>query len=575
MPRWLIEAQFVSIELGIMSNHPRVQYRDVPGASEILTPDFLAFLASLDDAMRDQVAAVRSARAERLHQALRNHVPPRSLPSSEATSEPWQVPAMPAPLLLPGIEISGPASIASMMVQALDPGPEGERAAGYLDDDEDSGGHSLADTVAAAQNRKAAVEGTLSAEDPQRGKSYRVEPGPLPFFMHRERGLYLDEQQVTVDGRPIAASLLGIAATLFHCGRSQAERGESINFYLPKTESVGEVRLYRAVFDHARAHLPYLADGSIRAILLVESLPAAFEMEEMLFALGPYAAGLNAARWDLKASLIEYAMTNPAGVWPDRFDVDIKTTPFLANLFRRLVAICLRHGAVPIGGMATALPSRDEAVNQQAARAIQADKEWEARQGFRRGWVAHIHHMAAAARPFVELEKSGWRPSPEMADPANYPLRIETPTGSITELGTRRNLRTLLEYLEGWLRGRGAKGIDSMAGRPGTRPALMEDLATARISVAQTAQRLLHESLCEDSGRRHSPIMVKEILATECDDIIARLGDLSEPELRRRYQYSLGIALRWIRNYTELDFRSLGSYTRDELATIGRGPDAL
>jgi malate synthase len=558
-----------------MSSHSRVQYRDVPGAPEILTQDFLDFLAGLDDAMRDQISAIRVARAERLRQALRNHVPPASLPPSEATIEPWQVPALPASLALPGIEISGPASIASMMVQALNPGPEGERAAGYLDDDEDSGGHSLADTVAAAHNRKAAVEGTLSAEDPARGRSYRVEPGPLPFFMHRERSLYLDEQAMTIDGRPVAASLLGIAATLFHAGHSQASRGESINFYLPKTESVDEARLYRGIFDYARARLPHLAGASIRTILLVESLPAAYEMEEMLFALGPYGAGLNAARWDLKASLIEYAMTDPRGVWPDRFDVDIKTTPFLANLFRRLVAICLRHGAVPIGGMATALPSRDEAVNRQAAAAIRADKEWEARQGFRRGWVAHIHHMATAAQPFVELDKSGWKPRPEMAVPANYPLRIETPAGAVTELGTRRNLRTLLEYLEGWLRGRGAKGIDSMAGRLGARPALMEDLATARISTAQTAQRLLHESLCQDTGRCHSPAMVKELLGAEYADILSRLGDLSEPELRRRYQYSFGVALRWIRNYTELDFRSLGSYTRDELAAIGRGPDAL
>jgi malate synthase len=558
-----------------MSSHPRVRYRDVPGATEILTPDFLEFLAGLDNALRDQIPAVRATRAERLRQALRNNMPPASLPPSEATIEPWQVPALPTPLMLPGIEISGPASIASMMIQALNPGPEGERAVGYLDDDEDSGGHSLTDTVAAAHNRKAAVEGTLSAEDPQRNKSYRVEPGPLPFFMHRERGLYLDERDVTIDGRPIAASLLGIAATLFHTGRSQASRGESINFYLPKTESVAEVLLYRAIFDQARARLPHLAEASIRAILLVESLPAAFEMEEMLFALGPYAAGLNAARWDLKASLIEYAMTNRAGVWPDRFDVDIKTTPFLANLFRRLVAVCLRHGAVPIGGMATALPSRDEAVNRQAAAAIRADKEWEAHQGFRRAWVAHIHHMSAAAQPFVELDKSGWKPGPEIADPANYPLRIETPAGSITELGTRRNLRTLLEYLEGWLRGRGAKGIDSMAGRLGTRPALMEDLATARISTAQTAQRLLHESPCEDTGRRHSPAMIKDILGAECTDILARMGDLRDSELRSRYQYSYGIALRWIRNYTELDFRSLGSYTRDELEAIGHDPNAL
>lgn len=174
-----------------------------------------------------------------------------------------------------------------MVVQALNPGPEGERAVGYLDDDEDSGGHSLADTVQAARNRKAALEGTLSADDPQRGKSYRVEPGPLPFFMHRERGLCLDEPEVTIDGRAVPAALLGIGATLFHAGRLQSQRGESINFYLPKTESVDEVRLFRAVFDHSRSHLPHLADASIRAIILIESLPAVFEMEEMLFALGP------------------------------------------------------------------------------------------------------------------------------------------------------------------------------------------------------------------------------------------------------------------------------------------------
>jgi malate synthase len=558
-----------------MSNQPKVHFNQVPGVAEILTPDFLDFLAGLDSVMRERIAETRVARNERLRRALRDHTPPAPLPMSEAAREPWQVPALPGPLTLPGIEISGPAAIASMMVQALNPGPEGERAVGYLDDDEDSAGHSLADTVAAAHNRKGAVERTLSAENPQSGKKYQLEPGPLPFFMHRERSLYLDEHDLTIDGKPVSASVLGIAATLFHAGRAQAARGESINFYLPKTESVAEVLCYRAIFDHARAHLPHLADASIRAIILVESLPAAMQMEEMLFALGPYAAGLNAARWDLKASLIEYAMTDSTAVWPDRFDVDIKTTPFLANLFRRLVAICLRHGAVPIGGMATALPSRDEAINQQAATAIRADKEWEAQQGFRRGWVAHIHHMAAAAQPFVELSKNGWKPTPEMADPANYPLRIETPVGALTELGTRRNLRTLLEYLEGWLRGRGAKGIDSLAGHPGKRPALMEDLATARISVAQTAQRLLHESPCTDSGRLHSPTMVKEILSAEHRDILARLGDESDPSVRARYEYSYGITMRWIRNYTELDFRGLGSYTRDELEAIGRGPDAL
>src|SRR5450631_1501307 len=130
-----------------MSSYSRIRHLDVPGSGEILTPDFLEFIAGLDDTLRGQVMMVRTARAERLHQALRNHTPPGSLPPSEATIQSWQVPALPAPLTLPGIEISGPASIASMMVQALNPGPEGKRAVGYLDDDEDSGGHSLADTV--------------------------------------------------------------------------------------------------------------------------------------------------------------------------------------------------------------------------------------------------------------------------------------------------------------------------------------------------------------------------------------------------------------------------------------------
>src|SRR5213594_767498 len=138
-------------------------------------------------------------------------------------------------------------------------------------------------------------------------------------------------------------------------------------------------------------------------------------MEEMLWELGPYAAGLNAARWDLKASIFEFVMADPTQVWPDRFGVDIKTTPFMTNIFRRLVAVCLKRGAVPIGGMATALPSRDEAVNRAAAAAIRADKEWEAQQGFLRGWVAHIFHMKTKADPFKELRASGWKPTVEMA----------------------------------------------------------------------------------------------------------------------------------------------------------------
>ncbi|HAM54943.1 MAG TPA: hypothetical protein DCQ64_05890, partial [Candidatus Rokubacteria bacterium] len=321
----------------------------------------------------------------------------------------------------------------------------------------------------------------------------------------------------------------------------------------------------------------------ISAVPLVESLPAVYQMEEMLHALGPYAGGLNAARWDLKASMFEFIMADPRSVWPDRFGVDIKTTPFLANIFRRLVAICLKRGAAPVGGMATALPSSDPEVNRAAGEAIRKDKEWEARQGFIRAWVAHIFHMKTASDPFRELIASGWKPTADMANPDNYPVKIEVPEGPITVEGTRRNARMVVEYLEGWLNGRGAKGIDSLAGKPGVHPALMEDLATGRMSVAQIAQRIRHRARTTDGAQVHDVPLVKRLLQEETEDILVRLkatvrddqGREAHAEAEQRYRKAEKIAMRWIKNYTELDFRSLGSYTRADLDRIAAAPDAF
>jgi malate synthase len=262
-------------------------------------------------------------------------------------------------------------------------------------------------------------------------------------------------------------------------------------------------------------------------------------------------------------------------VWPDRFDVTIQNTEFMSNIFRRLVAICLKHNAVPIGGMATALPSRDEEVNIEAAKSIKADKEWEAKQGFLRAWVAHIYHMDPAAEPFKKIRESGWEPSENMKNPDNYPVKIEKPSGTLTKEGTRQNIRTLLEYVEGWLNGRGAKGIDRLAGKPGKRPALMEDLATARISTGQIAQRIIHKSVSEDTEEEHSLKLVKEIILSETDDIINLLGDNVADIQKSNYKKSSRIAMRWIKNYTEYNFRSLGSYTRDDLNKIASDNDAF
>jgi len=453
-------------------------------------------------------------------------------------------------------------------------GPEGERAEGDLDDDEDSGGHRLVDTVRAAHNRVAAVQRELYYHDRERNREYRIADGELPFFMHRERGLHLDEPDVTIDGRPVNAAVLGTALTLFHAGRAQAERGQGIYFYLPKLEFAAEARVYRDLFDLSREQLPWLRSATLRAIVLVESLPCVYEMEAMLYELGPYAAGLNAARWDLKASMFEYVMGDPKAVWPDRFGVDIKTTPFLANIFRRLVAICLKRGAVPIGGMATALPNPDPEVNRAAAEAIRKDKEWEAAQGFIRAWVAHIFHMKTAADPFRQLVGSGWKPTAQMANPDSYPVKLEVPAGPITLEGTRRNARMLIEYVEGWLNGRGAKGIDSLEGKPGVHPALMEDLATGRMSVAQIAQRIRHAArTTEGPAATHDLALVKQLLQGELDDILRRRPD--DAGVRERYRKSTKIAMRWIKNYTDLDFRSLGSYSRRDLDAIASAPDSF
>ena len=563
----------------------RVDYANVEGADEVFTEEFLEYFVAAHDKFVGRVHDLRVKRAEVLRRALEDGIMPAHPPVSEINTTDWSVPPVPEDLRRPGIEITGPASITNMFINALNPGPEGERAVGDLDDDEDAAGHRLVDTVTATRNRLGAVERTLEYRDEARGRHYTIQDGELPFFMHRERGLHLDEPEMTIDGKPVSAAILGTALTVFHCGRTQMARGQGLYFYLPKMESAEEAGFWRDFFDFSKERLGIGDDGVIRAIPLVESLPAAYQMEEMLRALGPYAAGLNAARWDFKASIFEYIMADPSQVWPDRFGVDIKTTDFLATIFRRLVAICLKHGAVPIGGMATALPSRDDVVNAAAAVSIIADKEWEANQGFLRGWVAHIFHMKTAADPFKQLRASGWEPPAEAHDPGNYPIRLDVPEGPITVEGTRRNVRMVIEYIEGWLNGRGAKGIDSLAGKPGVHGPLMEDLATGRMSAAQIAQRIIHAAADNETGAVHDFALVKRLFVDEVDDILRLLskeveeGNETHKRLYEaadvRYRKAGKIGMRWVKNYTELDFRSLGSYNRADLEAIAAAEDAF
>ena len=563
-----------------MSSNNRITINEFEGISDLFTDEFIAFLVSLHDEFTDRIHQLRQKRREVLTKALNQGVLPDFLPPSEATTTNWMVPDVPEDLKRPGIEITGPASVTNMFINALNPGPDGTRAEGDLDDDEDAGGHRFIDTLTSARNRLAAVERTLEYTNPITSKHYSIQDGEIPFFMHRERGLHLDEEEVSIDGIPIPAAILGTALTLFYAGRAQIGRGQGVYFYLPKMEAAEEAALWRDFFDFSSQYLNLPKSAVIRAIPLVESLPLAYQMEETLFSLGPYAAGLNAARWDFKASIFEFIMSDSKSVWPDRFGVDVKTTEFLSNIFRRLVAVCLKHGAVPIGGMATALPSRDTEVNTNATTTITADKEWEAKQGFLRAWVAHIFHMKTAAEPFKQLRNSGWEPTDYMKNPENYPVELQVPDGPITTAGTRRNARMVIEYLEGWLDGRGAKGIDSQAGQPGIHGPLMEDLATGRMSVAQIAQRIIHGAKDSDTGEATDFILVKTLLQEELDNILLLIKkDLSEgnefDSIEDRYRKAYKIAMRWIKNYTEFNFRSLGSYSHTELEEIASLKDAL
>src|SRR5262245_10707532 len=265
-----------------MNAPTRVRFAPVEGGDRLFTAEFCDYLCAVHDDFTPRVHALRRQRDAVLRRALEQGTLPGPQPASAATTGDWKVPPVPADLRRPGIEISGPCSITSMFINALNPGPEGERAEGDLDDDEDSAGHRLVDTVRACQNRLAAVNRELHLTDRERGREYRIADGELPFFMHRERGLHLAQPEGTIDGAPVSAAILGTALTLYDPGRAQADRGQGIYFYLPKVESAEECAWYKDLFDRSRGLLPFLGSAVIRAIPLVESLPAVYQMEEML-----------------------------------------------------------------------------------------------------------------------------------------------------------------------------------------------------------------------------------------------------------------------------------------------------
>src|SRR5918993_1266213 len=361
----------------------RVEGPPVERGGEILTPEALAFVADLQTrfgAHRDALLAARATRRAEIAAARRIDFRPET--EAVRTGD-WQVPPPPPGLVDRRVEITGPTE-PKMAINALNCG-----ANVWLADLEDANTPHWRNVVGGQVVLRDAVRRTLAFTSPE-GREYRLrEDGELPTIVPRPRGWHLPERHLLVDGEPAVGALVDAGLYLFHNAHEQLERGSGPYFYLPKMEGHLEAGLWKLVFDHAEQVLG-IPEGSIRATMLIETIPAAFEMEEMLHALGVHATGLNAGRWDYLFSVIKtFRDAGPEFVLPDRGAVSM-TAPMMRAYTDQLVAVCHRRGAMAIGGMAAFIPSRrDPEVNERALAKVREDKEREAGDGFDGPWVAH------------------------------------------------------------------------------------------------------------------------------------------------------------------------------------------
>jgi len=436
-------------------------------AAHVLTPDALAFVAQLHRRFNPTRERLLQARVDRQAAIDAGERPTLLQDTTDVRSRDWQVAPVPGALRERHVEITGPVE-RKMMINALNSG-----ASVFMADFEDSLSPTWANVTRGQVNLIDAIRGTITFENPD-GRVYRLAPRTATLLV-RPRGWHLLESHVRVDGRPVSASLFDFGLFAFHNARELAARQLGPFLYLPKMESHLEARLWNDVFVAAQDALG-VPRGTIRATVLVETILAAFEMEEILYELRDHSGGLNAGRWDYIFSVIKKFRSDPRFILPDRAQVTMRV-PFMQAYAERLVATCHKRGAQAIGGMAAFIPSRrDEAVNRTALAKVREDKEREAGQGFDGTWVAHPD-LVAVAREAFEGGKAGEaaRHAPQEIDAL---LDVKVPGGSVTAAGVRTNVRVAIEYLADWLAGSGAVGIDN----------LMEDTATAEISRAQLWQ---------------------------------------------------------------------------------------
>ena len=417
-------------------------------------------------------------------------------------------PPMPAALADRRVEITGPTT-RKMVINALNSG-----ARGFMADFEDSNSPLWANMIGGQVNLADAVRGSMEHEE--KGKQYSLEPEHAVLLV-RPRGLHLPERHLRLNGGFVAGAFADFGLFVHRNAAAQLERGAGPYFYIPKLESAAEAALWRDAFLIAEETLG-LERGTIKATVLIETIPAAFEMDAILYELRDHAAGLNAGRWDYIFSMIKRFRSRPEFVLPDRGDVTM-TVPFMEAYSELLVKICHARGAHAMGGMSAVIPSRsDEEANKKAFEAVRSDKEREAGAGFDGTWVAHPDSVPVAMKAFDAVLGSSPNQVSRQRDDVSVSaadlLSVPQTPGEITEDGLRLNVNVGIQYISSWLRGNGAAGIYG----------LMEDAATAEISRAQVWQWIEHGEVLDD-GRPITPDLVRTLAGEELEKIRAEIGD--------------------------------------------------
>ncbi len=486
-----------------------------PSLQQVLTDEALAFLAELERKFgpeRLRLLALRKERQARLDAGER---PDFLKETAQVRAGDWKVAPLPKDLLDRRIEITGPID-RKMVINALNSG-----ASCYMADFEDATTPTWANQLDGQRNLIDAVRRRITFDDPGSGKSYKLNEKTAVLLV-RPRGWHLPEKHVLVDGKPMSGSLFDFGLFFFHNARELTARGTGPYFYLPKLESHLEARLWNDVFLFAQAKLG-IPKGTIKATVLIETLLAAFEMDEILYELRDHSAGLNCGRWDYIFSFIKNFARDPKAVMPDRASVTM-TAHFLRSYSLLLIKTCHQRGVHAMGGMAAQIPIKgDPAANDAAMAKVRADKEREATDGHDGTWVAHPGLVPIAKEIFDRLMLGPNQVARQRQDVhVTAADLLAVPTGDITAAGLATNISVGIAYLEAWLRGTGCVPLHN----------LMEDAATAEISRAQVWQWLKHGAHLKD-GRLVDRALCEKLIA---DDLAMNRVALGEAFSRSKFE---------------------------------------